>query len=703
MGEQIAISLKNISKCYKRYASPVDRLKELLLPHKSRAVEFWALRDINLDIYQGETLGIVGQNGSGKSTLLQIIAGTLTPSQGEAAVKGRVSALLELGSGFNPEFTGRQNVFFNGRLLGLTREEIEAKFDDIAAFAEIGSFIEQPVKTYSSGMALRLAFAVAASIDPEILIIDEALAVGDVKFQARCMKRIRRLRDQGATILFVSHDTGSVISLCQRAVLLNQGTLLDVGTPKSVANRYIALLNSNGAEIDVEEQEKTEVYKNPEKFLALDSDSLLSDAKLFDVDAKSDDTTMSDVSPVEPEASLEDDENAVIAASGDEEHDSVQTFLEPSLEGELSHLDDLETPVLNVVETEVEVESEEIESATEAVTPLPSEEDAEAEANPELAASEPSVSEQLELPLGDAAIAEHSETSPGEDSAIATVVGDVTSVEHVRDVQLQEPQELHRESSAEHESSTKTAIALPEESVALGDEVAESNRNAEEALTPPDAIAPLASEVIVDVSDVRVTVIPESQPWNPREDVYHQPQVSSSPADNLVDLAEVLQDCHLYRYGNQSAMVRSVKVFELGQLKKATTPDQQAVTKLTTGSALDIVISLEARANLSDLVVGVSIRNLMGLVVYGTNTYLQNLSLPNLTKGQCLDINFQIPCFFNKGVYTLTVGLHSDEGLSYDWIDELIVFEVTNIKKCDGLIDLNAKIEIGQPRHYTAV
>ena len=166
MGDGIAISLRNVSKCYKRYAQPVDRLKELLLPGKSRVDEFWALRDINLEIAEGETLGIIGQNGSGKSTLLQIIAGTLTPTTGEVWVKGRVSALLELGSGFNPEFTGRQNVFFNGQILGLSREEIAAKFDAIAAFAEIGDFIEQPVKTYSSGMVIRLAFAVVANTEP---------------------------------------------------------------------------------------------------------------------------------------------------------------------------------------------------------------------------------------------------------------------------------------------------------------------------------------------------------------------------------------------------------------------------------------------------------------------------------------------------------------------------------------------------------
>jgi lipopolysaccharide transport system ATP-binding protein len=182
MGEEIAISLKNVSKCYKRYARPVDRLKEILLPGKSIAQEFWALRDINLEIPKGETLGIIGQNGSGKSTMLQIIAKTLTPTTGEVQVNGRVSALLELGSGFNPEFTGRQNVFFNGRLLGLSHEEIEDKFDEIAAFADIGDFIDQPVKTYSSGMFVRLAFAVAVSVNPDILIVDEALAVGDIYF-----------------------------------------------------------------------------------------------------------------------------------------------------------------------------------------------------------------------------------------------------------------------------------------------------------------------------------------------------------------------------------------------------------------------------------------------------------------------------------------------------------------------------------------
>ncbi|WP_026732957.1 ABC transporter ATP-binding protein [Fischerella sp. PCC 9605] len=240
MSEEIAISLKNVSKCYKRYVRPVDRLKEILLPGKSHAQEFWALRDINLEVRKGETVGIIGQNGSGKSTLLQIIAGTLTPTTGEVNVKGRVSALLELGSGFNPEFTGRQNVFFNGQILGLSREEIEAKFNDIAAFAEIGNFMDEPVKTYSSGMFVRLGFSVAINVNPEILIVDESLAVGDGVFVHRCMAKIRDFQDSGGTILFVSHDIGSVSRLCSESVWLNQGVIVDAGIPAEVCKHYQA-------------------------------------------------------------------------------------------------------------------------------------------------------------------------------------------------------------------------------------------------------------------------------------------------------------------------------------------------------------------------------------------------------------------------------------------------------------------------------
>jgi lipopolysaccharide transport system ATP-binding protein len=237
--DEVAISLKNVSKCFKRYARPVDRLKEMLLPGKSRAENFWALQDINLEVFRGETLGIIGQNGSGKSTLLQVIAGILTPTTGEVRVTGRVSALLELGSGFNPEFTGRQNVFFNGRILGLTQTEIEDRFDAIAAFADIGDFIDQPVKTYSSGMFVRLAFAVAVHVNPEILIVDEALAVGDVVFQHRCMRHIRTLMESGVTVLFVSHDATAVKTLCDSAIMLHQGKIFNTGSPDTVLIEYM--------------------------------------------------------------------------------------------------------------------------------------------------------------------------------------------------------------------------------------------------------------------------------------------------------------------------------------------------------------------------------------------------------------------------------------------------------------------------------
>ncbi|BAZ68734.1 MAG: ABC transporter ATP-binding protein [Pelatocladus maniniholoensis HA4357-MV3] len=257
MGEEIAISLKNISKCFKCYIHPVDRLKEIFLSGKSRASEFWALRDINLEIPKGETVGIIGKNGSGKSTLLQIIAGTLTPTTGEVIVNGRVSALLELGSGFNPEFTGRQNVFFNGRLLGLNQKQIEDKFDAIASFADIGDFIDQPVKTYSSGMFVRLAFAVAVNVDPEILIVDEALAVGDIVFQHRCMRRMRSLMDSGVTTLFVSHDSGAVKTLCNSAVMIHEGQNYFSGTPNAVIIKYMKLVTETELGIGTKKEENS--------------------------------------------------------------------------------------------------------------------------------------------------------------------------------------------------------------------------------------------------------------------------------------------------------------------------------------------------------------------------------------------------------------------------------------------------------------
>lgn len=412
---ELAISLNNVSKCYKRYGRPVDRLKELLLPGKSHAEKFWALRNINLEIAKGETLGIVGQNGSGKSTLLQIIAGTLQPTAGQVQVIGRVSALLELGSGFNPEFTGRQNVFFNGRILGLSREEIQAKFDDIAAFAEIGDFLDQPVKTYSSGMIVRLAFAVIANTEPQILIIDEALAVGDAKFQARTMKRIRELKDRGVTILFVSHDAASVKMLCQRAILLNRGTVIKTGSSNSVINHYIALLSSDRTE--------------------------------------------------------------------------------------------------------------------------------------------------------------------KEDELVSAVASD------------------------------------------------------------------------------RDLINPE-------------------------------QDRKLHRHGNQLAVINSVKITDQN--------NQEIQGKLETDSIFNIVVNVQSKVELSDLVIGFSIRNLMGIVIYGTNTSLINMKLPKLEQEQQLTASFQLPCCLNKGVYTVTIGIHSEEGMSYDWMDEIVVLEVTNYKVCDGLVDLNSRIKINQ-------
>ncbi len=241
MADDIAISLKNVSKVFKRYHRPADRLKEILLPGQQRADKFWALRDVDLEIRRGETVGIIGRNGSGKSTLLQIIAGTLQPTTGTVEINGRVSALLELGSGFNPEFTGRQNVFFNGRILGLSQAEVEKRFDEIAAFADIDAFIDQPVKTYSSGMFIRLGFAVAVHVEPEILIVDEALSVGDMFFQAKCMAKMQQLIETGVTILFVSHDSGAIKSFCKQALLLQDGKRAAWGKANDVVEKYFSM------------------------------------------------------------------------------------------------------------------------------------------------------------------------------------------------------------------------------------------------------------------------------------------------------------------------------------------------------------------------------------------------------------------------------------------------------------------------------
>lgn len=251
MSSEIAIKVENLSKCYQIYEQPRDRLKQFVLPRLQRAIgripkqyfrEFWALKDVSFEVKKGETVGIIGRNGSGKSTLLQMICGTLNPTSGSIQTNGRIAALLELGSGFNPEFTGRENVYLNGAVLGLSKEEIDSRFDQITAFADIGEFIDQPVKTYSSGMFVRLAFSIQANVDPEILIVDEALAVGDAYFVHRCMLRFHELQKSGTTILFVSHDANAVRNLCERAIWLADGSIKEEGDSARVVDAYLAHL-----------------------------------------------------------------------------------------------------------------------------------------------------------------------------------------------------------------------------------------------------------------------------------------------------------------------------------------------------------------------------------------------------------------------------------------------------------------------------
>ncbi len=242
----VVISVRNVGKMYRIYDQPQDRLKHMLLWRFGRHYgrEFWALRGVSFEVRRGETVGIIGRNGSGKSTLLQIIAGTLAPTEGEVQVKGRVAALLELGSGFNPEFTGRENVYLNGAILGLSRDEIDARFDEIAAFADIGEFIDQPVKVYSSGMVVRLAFAVQAMVPKDVLIVDEALAVGDEAFQRKCMRTLEAFRMQGGTVLLVTHNTQAIVAHCERSMLLWNGELLLDGKSKPVTDLYQRLIYS---------------------------------------------------------------------------------------------------------------------------------------------------------------------------------------------------------------------------------------------------------------------------------------------------------------------------------------------------------------------------------------------------------------------------------------------------------------------------
>lgn len=245
--DDIAIRVTGLEKCYQIYGTPRDRLKQFLIPRIQRLArqapqqyfdEFWALQDVSFEIKKGETVGIIGCNGSGKSTLLQMICGTLTPTRGTVETRGRVAALLELGSGFNPEFTGRENVYMNAAVLGLSRREIDNRFDEIAAFADIRQFMEQPIKTYSSGMVARLAFSVAVQVDPDVLVVDEALSVGDMAFQEKSFTRMKRIREAGTSILFVSHSPSAVRNFCDRAIWLDSGRIRAIGERLVVCDEY---------------------------------------------------------------------------------------------------------------------------------------------------------------------------------------------------------------------------------------------------------------------------------------------------------------------------------------------------------------------------------------------------------------------------------------------------------------------------------
>ena len=289
MCSELAIKVSNVSKYYQVYEKPVDRLKQSIFRGKRKYyTEFKALDDISFEIKKGETVGIIGRNGSGKSTLLQIICGTLTPTNGEVIVNGRVAALLELGAGFNPEFTGRENVYMNAIILGLSKEEIDNKYGEIEKFADIGDYIRQPVKTYSSGMYVRLAFAIIAHVDADILIIDEALSVGDAFFVQKCMRFLRNFMKQG-TVLFVSHDTGAVLNLCNSAVLMQNGLLSDTGNPKDITEIYLEnLYKSEQGQHSIETHkidDNADAAENPVRDMRLDfinQTNLRNDIELFE-------------------------------------------------------------------------------------------------------------------------------------------------------------------------------------------------------------------------------------------------------------------------------------------------------------------------------------------------------------------------------------------------------------------------------------
>lgn len=256
------IEIKNISKIYNLYNKPSDRLKEALFARQSRHTEFAALNDVSFNVNKGEILGIIGKNGSGKSTILKIITSVLTPTSGECIVKGKIAALLELGAGFNMEYTGIENIYLNGQMIGFSKDEMDKKLQDIIDFADIGEHIYQPVKTYSSGMFARLAFSVAISVDPDILIVDEALSVGDVFFQNKCYRRFEEFRERGKTILFVTHDMGSVIRYCNRCVLLNAGKKVAEGKPQEMVDLYKRIMVGQWNENEESSEESSPVQSS---------------------------------------------------------------------------------------------------------------------------------------------------------------------------------------------------------------------------------------------------------------------------------------------------------------------------------------------------------------------------------------------------------------------------------------------------------
>jgi len=280
-----AITVKDVTKIYKLYDKPIDRLKEALNPfHKEYHKKFYALNNLSFEVKKGETVGIIGTNGSGKSTILKIITGVLTPTTGEVEVNGVISALLELGAGFNMDYTGIENIYMNGTMMGFSKKEMDAKLQEILDFADIGDFVYQPVKTYSSGMFVRLAFALAINVEPEILIVDEALSVGDVFFQSKCYRRMEEIRQKGTTILMVTHDMGSIIKYCDKVVLLNKGNFVAEGTPGHMVDLYKKILagqmegleaakdvDSDFSGETAEKEQKEKTYQLPHGKLMKDS------------------------------------------------------------------------------------------------------------------------------------------------------------------------------------------------------------------------------------------------------------------------------------------------------------------------------------------------------------------------------------------------------------------------------------------------